>query len=347
MKSELLTREQFRELSLKRDKAQCVVCGAKENLSVHHILNRNLFLDGGYYLNNGVTLCDPHHLEAEKTLIPCQKLRELAKITQKVFPEHLATDTDYDTWGNPILTNGMRLKGELFFEPQVQTILQPLMYLFLDKVKYSRTLHFPWSPGLQNDDRVMHPSILENLNKTTPEVMVSVKMDGENTTIYKDYVHARSTDYEPHPSRTWIKALQGRIGHLIPEGWRICGENLFAKHSIAYNNLPDYFMVFSIWNEKNLCLSWDETLEWTELLDLKTVPILYRGPWNQELIKGLYQSEFQENECEGYVVRLAKEFYYKSFQNSCWKFVRASHVQTDEHWMRQKVIPNKLKEVKL
>ena len=31
-------------------------------------------------------------------------------------------------------------------------------------------------------------------------------------------------------------------------------------HSIAYDALPAHFLVFSIWNERNECLSWDETV---------------------------------------------------------------------------------------
>lgn len=50
------------------------------------------------------------------------------------------------------------------------------------------------------------------------------------------------------PSRDWIKALHGQIAHEIPEGWRLCGENLYARHSIAYDALPSYFTLFSIWD---------------------------------------------------------------------------------------------------
>ncbi|MEL7307213.1 MAG: RNA ligase family protein, partial [Pseudomonadota bacterium] len=39
----------------------------------------------------------------------------------------------------------------------------------------------------------------------------------------------------------------------------MCGENLYARHSISYNNLPSYFMAFSVWNELNQCLSWQDT----------------------------------------------------------------------------------------
>jgi len=46
---ELLTRDQFREAVFARDKGRCVICGA-EGKDAHHIMERSLFDDGGYYL---------------------------------------------------------------------------------------------------------------------------------------------------------------------------------------------------------------------------------------------------------------------------------------------------------
>ncbi len=72
------------------------------------------------------------------------------------------------------------------------------------------------------------------------------------------------------------------MGYRIPEGWRICGENVYACHSIHYIALTSYFYVFSIWNEKNECLSWDATVAWCKKLGLAHVPLLYRGPYNEK-----------------------------------------------------------------
>jgi hypothetical protein len=125
-------------------------------------------------------------------------------------------------------------------------------------VKYPRTPHLPWSPGKTNDDKLIESLVgFEGKNVT-----VTVKCDGENTTLYQNYLHARSLDYSSHPSRTWLKSFHANFAHNVPEGWRICGENLYAKHSIKYSNLESYFLVFSIWNEQNVCLSWDDTIEW-------------------------------------------------------------------------------------
>ncbi len=206
--------------------------------------------------------------------------------------------------------------------------------------KYPRTFHVPWSRSRTDDDK-----ILRTMNHFEgKEVVVTEKLDGENTTLYRDHIHARSLDSKDHESRHWVKMLHGAISFQIPEGWRICGENVYAMHSIYYNELTSYFYVFSIWNEKNKCLSWDETVEWAGLLGLETVPVLYRGIWNEETIKDCYSriSVFG-GEQEGYVVRTTVGFPYEDFGTSVAKFVRKNHVQTDQHWLSKPVVPNGLK----
>jgi len=130
--------------------------------------------------------------------------------------------------------------------------------------------------------------------------------------------------------------------HDIPEGWRVCGENMFATHSIHYRNLPSYFLGFSVWNEKNASLSWDEALEWFELLDVKHVPVLYDGIWDESKIKSLWSdADWELN--EGYVIRTAEQISYKDFKTKVGKFVRKHHVQTVKHWMHgQPIVPNEL-----
>ena len=60
--------------------------------------------------------------------------------------------------------------------------------------KYPRTFHLPISPGVSSDDKV-HKDISILNNK---EVVVTLKMDGDNTSIYNDYYHARSLDSNNH-----------------------------------------------------------------------------------------------------------------------------------------------------
>lgn len=204
-------------------------------------------------------------------------------------------------------------------------------------IKYPRTHHLPWSPGADANDQFMHDvSVFEG-----QRVVITKKMDGENTTMYSEHIHARSIDSRlGGDERTWVKQFWSTIAHEIPANWRICGENLWAVHSIYYDDLLSYFYGFSVWNEQNTCLSWDETLLYFELLGVVPVPVLYDGNWNEEAVMALAGSmDFSTD--EGYVVRLASSFPYCQFKDSVAKFVRKGHVQTTKKW-RKEIIPNGL-----
>ena len=198
-------------------------------------------------------------------------------------------------------------------------------------VKYPKTFHVPWSESVNSDDKVTQH--MDNF--IGKRVIVTEKMDGENTTWYNDHIHARSLDSVNHPSRNYVKNMWAEIAHMIPEDIRICGENLYAKHSIGYNNLKSYFMAFSVWDGQNKCLDWDDTVVWFDLLGITSVPVLYDGIYDEKLIKGLYNSTYYYQK-EGYVIRLADSFMYDDFNKSVVKFVRRHHVQTEEHWMHNR-----------
>lgn len=333
----LLSRDEFRNAVLNRDGNKCVFCD-EDAKDAHHIIERRLWSDGGYYLANGASVCELHHIDCESTKLSVEDVRKACGITKVLTPEHLYEDQRYDKWGNPILANGNRLKGELFFDESVQKVLKlgDVLHLFVNQVKYPRTYHAKWSQGINDDDRVID-SMDAFKNK---RVIVTVKMDGENTSMYNDCIHARSVDGRSHPSRDWVKNLWSKIRYDIEDGWRICGENLFAQHSISYADLPSYFMGFSIWDNFNKCLNWDDTQDYFKLLGIVSVPILYDGIYDEKIIRKLWDDKDWATH-EGYVVRLADSFSYSQFKYSCLKFVRKDHVQTTKHWAYgQAIIPN-------
>ena len=204
------------------------------------------------------------------------------------------------------------------------------------RFKYPRTYHLPWSLGSTNDDKFVK-SLDPFLDM---DIVVTIKKDGENFSGYSDGFHARSLDSKEHKSRKWIKEFWNSRKHDVPSGFRICGENLYAKHSIYYDNLKSYFMGFSIWNN-DLCLSWKETLEWFSLLDIEPVEVIYEGKFNEDILKNLVNS-IDLNKEEGYVIRNKNEFLYNDFSTNVAKFVRQNHIQTSDHWIHQEIIPNKL-----
>ncbi len=203
------------------------------------------------------------------------------------------------------------------------------------RFKYPRTPHLPWSPGIADDDiRAATTAVFAG-----KEVIVTEKMDGENTTMYPDYIHARSIDGRHHPSRDRVKGLHASIGYMIPQGWRLCGENLYARHSIPYERLRGYFYLFAIWEEQNVSLGWGDVEEWSARLGLPTPPVLYRGLWDEARIRAI---DVDPAISEGYVVRNAGSFRFDAFAENIAKWVRKGHVQTDEHWMTSAIVPNVL-----
>jgi len=312
MDNELLSRNDFREGVFERDNYICVICGG-EGQDAHHILERRLWSDGGYYLNNGSTLCGACHMKAEQTLISVEEIREGCGIIEILLPKHFRNG-DYDKWGNPILPNGDRLIGELFFEEPVQKILSPILNKFRHYVHYPHTYHVPFSQGIGNRDRYLDDMFCFEEQR----VVVTEKMDGENMTMYNDYIHANSVDRGLHLSRDWIRNLWEKMGWEIPDRWRVCGENLYAKYATSLENFDNYFWVFSIWNESNECISWDETVDYCEMLNLRTVPVLYNGIYDEDVIRKIKpDGDFSQ----GWVIRIADSFLYKDFRKSVAQFV--------------------------
>lgn len=328
-------RDHMREETFRRDNGRCVLCGDPAQ-DAHHILERRLWPDGGYFLDNLASVCGPCHLRCERTQVSVEEVRLSAGITRVMVPPHMYPDTEYDKWGNVVNADGTRSPGELFWDESVQKVLREggVLREFRQYVKYPRTHHLPWSPGMTSDDRVIEDlSVLKS-----SELVVTVKQDGENTSLYSDgYVHARSIDGSSHPTQSWVRSMWSKVAHDLPTGWRVCGENLYAVHSIRYSNLPSYLEIFSIWNERNECLSWPETVEWAELLGFPTVPTIYHGPWDEEAIRGLWIPMYHDV-MEGYVVRTRDGFPYRDFRTHVAKFVRPNHVTSDRHWAAGRII---------
>lgn len=340
MEARLLNRTEFRLGVFSRNNYKCVICG-EDAVDAHHIIERRLFNDGGYYLDNGASLCEKHHLEAEMTTLECDEIRAACNIENIILPEHFYSDLEYDKWGNIILPNGNRIRGELFYDESVQKILNEgnVLQYFQKYIKYQRTYHLPWS-NLLKDDRLLK----SDEHFKGKRVIGTLKMDGENTTMYNDYVHARSLEWTSHETRKWVKGLWSRICHLIDNDMRICGENLYAVHSVKYENLPSYFMVFSIWFD-HICLSWDETVEYSKILGLETVPVFYDDIYNKEKIIEAFSKYEKDN--EGYVIRIADEFNYSDFRKSIAKYVRPEFREivnnSHSHWISKKIEKNILK----
>lgn len=209
----------------------------------------------------------------------------------------------------------------------------------MTRLKHPHTPHMPFSRSRTDDDKVLK-TMAHFVGRSG---VATKKMDGENTSFYRDGFHARSIDSRHHPSRDWVAAFHGRIAHEIPDGWRIGGENLYARHSLGYDDLPSYFLGFFVWDEHNVALGWDDTLDFFQAIGISPVPEIEgtRGLFDEKKLRALARGWNVERD-EGFVYRVEGPICFEDFGLSVAKWVRPRHVQTNEHWMHQAVVPNGL-----
>ena len=207
------------------------------------------------------------------------------------------------------------------------------------RIEYPRTLHLPFSYGRSSDDNVIQDlSTFEG-----KEVVITIKMNGECTTMYNDYIHARSIDGKYHTSRDWIRKFHSSIKQNIPVGDRICGENMYAVHTIHYTDLESYFYGFSYWSNL-LCLDYDNTISIFRNLNIAFPTELYRGCFDLNIIEDIANS-FPVDTHEGFVVRNVDSFHYQDFQSNVVKWVRPNQQSTNDAWMYNKFTTNNIREV--
>jgi len=208
-------------------------------------------------------------------------------------------------------------------------------------LKYPRTFHLPDSPGASADEN--HSTTPPTAHKRTEdliqtdlswldgELVVTEKLDGGNLTFTRDAMYGRSPDSGTQPWDRPAKALWAMTAYQIPDDWRVCGESMWARRSIAYSDLPGVFIVFGIWDETDTLLGWDDTVDWARRLELPVVPVLYRGGSLSEARAAWAEQRTPENS-EGYVVRAAGRIPAAEFSHKLLKWVRANHVRTADAW---------------
>ena len=208
--------------------------------------------------------------------------------------------------------------------------------------KYPRILHFPWSPGAKNDDRIAGPECWSNIKYK--RLIFTEKMDGSNSAITKEGVFARTRAVlSKNPWDSYLWQIQATI---LPDlgDMEVFVENMYAVHSIEYTKLWSYFYMFGV-RENGIWKSWEDTKFIAAYFKFEMVPE-YATPFEElrdvkderkfeVVVKKMAEQSFFGNTCEGVVVRDTDEFADRddsTFGYNILKYVRKDHVQTDEHW---------------
>ena len=210
--------------------------------------------------------------------------------------------------------------------------------------KYPRTPHLPFSPEIHSDDKVCNLVDLKRIIDDQLEMVILEKYDGGNTMLDNPGVFARS-HIQPTacPTFDYIKNVHYYPNRLeiAASNIQVFGENMFAIHSIEYTELTDYFYVFNILEKRSdRFMSYDSMVGWASNHGMQTVPLIYSGKipslvWLEKFLKDeMLKPSTLGGEREGFVIRLRKSFNQTDFSKYVFKYVRAGHVQTDEHWSK-------------
>ncbi len=212
--------------------------------------------------------------------------------------------------------------------------------------KYGRTFHYPFSPGTTSDDRINHDYWSDVQSIKT--LVHTEKMDGENSCLNQYGVFARSHATPTiHPWANYLKerwsSIKNDLGDL-----EIFGENIYAIHSIQYNEIEHHFYVFAV-RCLDKWLSWEEVKFYAKMLDFPTVPELkivapeLQATFEEDALTIVQQESvfksidvLTKETCsmEGIVSRNIDEYSVQDFKHNVFKYVRKDHVKTDEHWTK-------------
>lgn len=92
--------------------------------------------------------------------------------------------------------------------------------------------------------------------------------------------------------------------------------------------------------DNNIWIPWESVEEYSYLLDIPTVPVLFKGIIKsdkelKQIVEDLVSKPSElGGQIEGIVIRNASMFHNDDFSDNVMKWVRKDHVQTDVHWSR-------------
>lgn len=181
---------------------------------------------------------------------------------------------------------------------------------------------------------------------------VEEKIDGANLGLSFNQngdVHVQNRGgYVPRPyAGQWKKLdewLAPRVDiffEVLMDRYILFGEWCYARHSVMYTKLPDWFVGFDIFDRRvQKFLSTRKRNEIFAALDVIAVPFLKTGTFSMSDLEGMFAtSRFGDGPAEGLYLRYEKEGW---LQERC-KLVHASFVQSvREHWSRSAITPNRL-----
>jgi ATP-dependent RNA circularization protein (DNA/RNA ligase family) len=219
--------------------------------------------------------------------------------------------------------------------------------------RFPQTPHIAWlgSTPLRGDKVLSRDTIEQLLSK---EIIVEEKVDGANIGLSLDgqetiqvqnrgdYVRAPYIGQFKHLP-LWIKDHSYTLLQYLTPDMIIFGEWCAARHNLEYTDLPDYFLLFDIYDrESDRFWSADRRNRWAARAGLHTVPRISYGHFSlTDLLMMLRNvtSRYRNGPAEGLVIR--KDV--GSWNIGRGKLVQQEFTQTmTDHWTSQSIQWNRL-----
>lgn len=219
--------------------------------------------------------------------------------------------------------------------------------------RYPHIPHLAWlGGGAPRDDKVL--SLEEAVAIFANKVVVEEKLDGANLGVSlgpDGKLRAQNRGQylrEPYAGQFarlthWLAQHQFVLTDHLDETLILFGEWCAAKHSLEYATLPDWFLLFDVYDRSQQRF-WSSTRRnmLASSLGLATVPSLFRGKANPEDLKELLDgstSRYRDGPPEGLVIRQESEQWCLARA----KLVRAEFTQTiSEHWRSRSIEWNRV-----
>jgi hypothetical protein len=234
-----------------------------------------------------------------------------------------------------------------------------------DFTKYPRTPHLFGSRGTDDDRHLGHKESQDFIADVS--LIVEEKLDGTNVGIHFTSAGRMALQCRGHEItkgmhaqydlfKQWTMGKRPVLEAMLEDRLLLFGEWLYARHSVHYRRLPNYFFEFDIYDKRRqVFLDLAGRLEPLEGTGIRTVPVVHRGPATADQLRDLigpsqFDSQF-ENPLTGRTDNLMEGLYLRTEAEGRVtgraKFVRPEFVEKvkqSEHWQHQAVVPNLLAE---
>lgn len=194
------------------------------------------------------------------------------------------------------------------------------------------------------DDKVMSSEAADAFLRA--EILVEEKVDGENLglSVVDGEVRAQSRGSYVEPGggsfrglAGWLLPRSSRIISELGEDLTLFGEWCTTRHSVSYDSLPDWFLVFDVYDRRERVFwTFEQRYLLAQRLHLELPPLLAKGRFDVEsLVRLMGTSRLGKRPMEGLVLR------HVEHPDQRAKLVRPEFVMAiDEHWRSKRAERN-------